>query len=217
MKLIQVRKKILNVETTNHEGGEAVQTPLQIGVIAVVVNNPFAGRFADANELAEFVKQGRNLANEMVPELVAALGGASNIETYGKGAIVGVNGELEHGALWHVPGGYAMRELLGWKGDREAYKSGKVDDKPTGQPANALSIVPSTKKVGPPGAALDLPLTNINASYVRGQFDAMEVRVPGSPLPDEIVFILAMTTGYRIHARVGGLRAEDISQWNGLR
>ena len=96
--MIQVRKKILNIETTHHEGGEAAQTPLQIGLIAVVVNNPFAGRFAEASELAEFVKQARNLANEMVPQLVAALGGASHIETYGKGAIVGVNGELEHGA-----------------------------------------------------------------------------------------------------------------------
>ena len=80
-----------------------------------------------------------------------------------------------------------------------------------------MAIVTSTKKVGPPGAALDVPLTNINASYVRGQFDAIEVRVPGAPLADEIVFILAMTTGYRIHDRVGGLRAQDINQWNGLR
>ncbi len=113
------------------------------------------------------------------------------IATYGKGAIVGADGELEHGALWHVPGGYAMRELLGWKGSRAAYTAGKGEEK-TGQPGNALSIVPSTKKVGPPGAALDVPLTNINASYVRGQFDAIEVRVPGAPAADEIVFILAI-------------------------
>jgi hypothetical protein len=129
---------------------------------------------------------------------------------------VGAAGELEHGALWHVPGGYAMRELLGWKGDRAAYTAGKAEEK-TGQPGNALSIVPSTKKVGPPGAALDVPLTNINASYVRGQFDAIEVRVPGAPAADEIVFILAMSTGYRVHARVGGLLAKDISKWDGLR
>ena len=129
---------------------------------------------------------------------------------------MGAAGELEHGALWHVPGGYAMRELLGWKGSRAAYTAGKAEEK-TGQPGNALSIVPSTKKVGPPGAALDVPLTNINASYVRGQFDAIEVRVPGAPAADEIVFILAMSTGYRIHDRVGGLRAENISKWDGLR
>ena len=81
----------------------------------------------------------------------------------------------------------------------------------------AKAIVPSAKKVGAPGARLDVPITHINASYVRSHFDAMEVRVPGAPASDEIVFILAMTTGPRVHARVGGLRAEDISQWNGLR
>ncbi|HRD85094.1 MAG TPA: amino acid synthesis family protein, partial [Rubrivivax sp.] len=108
--------------------------------------------------------------------------------------------ELEHGALWHVPGGYAMRELLGWKGDAAAYARGIA----SGQSGNALAIVPSTKKVGPPGAALDVPLTHINASYVRSHFDAMEVRVPGAPRADEIVLVLAMSTGARIHARVGG-------------
>jgi len=77
--------------------------------------------------------------------------------------------------------------------------------------------VPSTKKVGGPGTALDVPLTHINASYVRSHFDAIEVRVPGAPRADEIVFILAMSTGARVHARVGGLKAADIAQWNGLR
>ena len=148
---------------------------------------------------------------------------ADAIEGYGKGAIVGANGELEHGALWHVPGGYAMRELLGWKGDRHAYAKGGAtlevgaSGAPSNQTANALSIVPSTKKVGAPGTALDVPLTHINASYVRSHFDAIEVRVPGAPLADEIVFILAMSTGARIHARVGGLSANAISKWDGLR
>jgi len=186
MKLIQVRKKILNIETTYHEGGEAAQTPLQIGVIAVVVNNPFAGRFADANELAEFVKQGRNLANEMVPELVAALGGASNIETYGKGAIVGVNGELEHGATWHEAGGWAMRAVL----------------------TNAKSIVPASKFVGSAGSRLHVPLHHIEACYVRSHFNTAEVSVSDSPRPNELLFALAMSTGPRVHERLGGLRAE---------
>jgi hypothetical protein len=158
------------------------------------------------------------LGISMAEQLRAAMDvPAERIEGYGKGAIVGAAGELEHGALWHVPGGYAMRELLGWKGDRAAYAAGKPQDKPSGQPANGLSIVPSTKKVGPPGAALDVPLTHINASYVRSHFDAMEVRVPGSPLADELVFILVMSTGPRVHARVGGLKASEIAQWNGLR
>ena len=195
MKLIQVRKKILNVETTNHEGGEAVQTPLQIGVIAVVVNNPFAGRFADANELAEFVKQGRNLANEMVPELVAALGGASNIETYGKGAIVGVNGELEHGATWHEAGGWAMRAVL----------------------TNAKSIVPASKFVGSAGSRLYVPLHHIEACYVRSHFNTAEVSVSDSPRPNELLFALAMSTGPRVHERLGGLRVDQISVGDGQR
>lgn len=195
MKLIQVRKKILNVETTNHEGGEAVQTPLQIGVIAVVVNNPFAGRFADANELAEFVKQGRNLANEMVPELVAALGGANNIETYGKGAIVGVNGELEHGATWHEAGGWAMRAVL----------------------TNAKSIVPASKFVGSAGSRLHVPLHHIEACYVRSHFNTAEVSVSDSPRPNELLFALAMSTGPRVHERLGGLRVDQISVGDGQR
>lgn len=144
------------------------------------------------------------------------------ISSYGKGAIVGAAGELEHGALWHVPGGYAMRELLGWKGDRNAYTKGQPgqpapSEKPGGQPGNALSIVPSAKKVGAPGCTLDVPLTHINASYVRSHFDAIEVRIPGAPRADELVFILAMSSGARIHARVGGLSADGISRWDGLR
>ena len=141
------------------------------------------------------------------------------IQGYGKGAIVGAGGELEHGALWHVPGGYAMRELLGWKGDRHAYAKGSSSQTTaaSNQTANALSIVPSTKKVGAPGAAWDVPMTHINASYVRSHFDAMEVRVPGAPRADEIVFILAMSCGARVHARVGGLAASAISNWDGLR
>ena len=82
---------------------------------------------------------------------------------------------------------------------------------------NSVRASSSDSKVGAPGAALDVPLTNINASYVRGQFDAIEVRVPGAPAADELVYILAMTTGYRVHQRVGGLRAEDIAKWDGLR
>ena len=90
----------------------------------------------------------------MSERLVAALGGREGIDGYGKGAIVGEAGELEHGALWHVPGGYAMRELLG----------------------GTKAIVPSAKKVAGLGATLDVPLGHIDAAYVRSHFDAMEVR-----------------------------------------
>ena len=113
-----------------------------------------------------------------------------------------------------------MRELLGWKGDRNAYAQGKgsaPSAQPASQPGNALAIVPSTKKVGPPGAALDVPLTHINAAYVRSHFDAMEVYVPGAPAADELVYVLVMTTGPRVHERVGGLRAAEIKGTDGLR
>jgi hypothetical protein len=132
----------------------------------------------------------------MSESLIAALGSNGKIvEGFGKGAIVGSAGELEHGALWHVPGGYAMRQLLG----------------------DAKAIVASTKKVGGPGTRLDVPITHINASYVRSHFDAMEVGVTDAPRADEIVLALVMTTGRRIHARVGGLKASEVKGEDGLR
>jgi hypothetical protein len=213
--MIDIRRVFTHVEHIHHEFGPRAATPLVRGAIGVVMTNPFAGRCeADIlHKVALLDPVGVDMEHRLHAAMDVPL---EQIATYGKGAIVGAAGELEHGALWHVPGGYAMRELLGWKGDRAAYTAGKAEEK-TGQPANALSIVPSTKKVGPPGVTLDVPLTNINASYVRGQFAAIEVRVPGAPAADEIVFILAMSTGYRIHDRVGGLRAENISKWDGLR
>jgi hypothetical protein len=132
----------------------------------------------------------------MAKRLVDALGGdPSAIEGYGKGAIVGTAGELEHGGLWHVPGGYAMREALG----------------------DALAIVPSTKKVGAAGARLDVPITHIDAAYVRSHFDAMEVGIPDAPRADGLAYILVMTTGGRVHARIGGLAADQIAKRDGLR
>ncbi|TIS89906.1 MAG: amino acid synthesis family protein, partial [Mesorhizobium sp.] len=143
-----------------------------------------------------FMEDLKPLGLDMARRLIDAMGeGVSAIEGYGKGAVVGAAGELEHGALWHNPGGYAMRELLG----------------------NAKAIVPSTKKVGGPGTRIDIPITHINASYVRSHFDAMEVGISDGPRPDEILFCLAMTCGPRVHNRMGGLAADDIKAWDGLR
>ena len=214
--MIEIRRVFTHVEDIHHEFGPVAAVPLRRGAIGVVLTNPFAGRYVQ--DILPMMEALQPVGVDMAQQLRAAMGvPVERLESYGKGAIVGANGELEHGALWHVPGGYAMRELLGWKGDRNAYAAGKSSAPATGQPGNALSIVPSTKKVGGPGAALDVPMTHINAAYVRGHFDAIEVRVPGAPLADEIVFILAMSTGARVHSRVGGLKAEDIAQWNGLR
>ena len=214
--MIEIRRTFTQVEDIFHEFGPVAAQPLRRGAIAAVLTNPFAGRHV-ANILP-MMDALQPVGVSMARRLHAAMGvPVERLLSYGKGAIVGAAGELEHGALWHVPGGYAMRELLGWKGDRNAYVKGQSSAAPPSQPGNALAIVPSTKKVGPPGAALDVPLTLINAAYVRSHFDAMEVRVPGAPLADEIVFILVMSTGPRVHERVGGLKAADIAQWDGLR
>ena len=193
-RMIEIREIFTQVEEIYHEFGPPLQVPRRRGAVCVVLTNPFAGRYEP--NIMPMMEALNPVGIEMSRRLLAALrAGPEQIEGYGKGAIVGSDGEIEHSALWHVPGGYAMREVLG----------------------GAKAIVPSTKKVGPPGTKLDVPVTHINASYVRSHFDAIEVRVPGAPRPDEIVFILAMSTGARVHARVGGLKAADIAQWNGLR
>jgi Protein of unknown function (DUF1185). len=189
----KVRKYALTVEEIYHEGGKPVAVPLKKGTILAVIENPFAGSYYE--EIAGFMKDLEPLGVQMARRLVEALGGKDAIEGYGKGAIVGQAGELEHGALWHVPGGYAMREALG----------------------DAKAIVPSTKKVGGPGTRLDVPVTHINASYVRSHFDAMEVGISDAPRANEIVLALVMTTGSRVHARVGGLKASEIKGEDGLR
>ena len=224
--MIEIRRIFTHVESIAHEFGPAPEQSLLRGAIGIVMTNPYAGRY-EPNILPMMDALGA-VGIDMAERLRAAMDlPVEQIQGYGKGAVVGANGELEHGALWHVPGGYAMRELLGWKGDRNAYVKGSgaqatsatnvAMNSDSNQTANALSIVPSTKKVGAPGTALDVPMTHINASYVRSHFDSIEVCVPGAPLADEIVFILAMSTGARIHARVGGLAASAISKWDGLR
>ncbi len=190
----KLRKLVTIVEDVFHEGGPVRDTPLKRGAVLAVIENPFAGRYEA--DIAGFMTDLEPLGLDMARRLIVALGGeAGAIEGYGKGAIVGQGGELEHGALWHVPGGYAMRGALG----------------------EAKAIVPSTKKVGGPGTRLDVPVTHINASYVRSHFDAMEVGVADAPRANELVLALVMTTGARIHARIGGLKAEDVKGEDGLR
>lgn len=194
MPAVVVRKFLVQVEEIFHEGGPVAARPLKRGAVVAVIANPFAGRYVE--EITGFMDDLKPLGLDMARRLIDAIGeGASAVEGYGKGAIVGAAGELEHGALWHNPGGYAMRELLG----------------------NAKAIVPSTKKVGGPGTRIDIPITHINASYVRSHFDAIEVGITDAPRSDEMAVILAMTTGARVHARVGGLAAADIKGEDGLR
>jgi hypothetical protein len=191
---IVIRKRLTQVEEIFHEGGKPSSEPLRRGAVLCVIRNPFAGRYVE--DIAGFMDDLTPLGVAMARALLGALGGdPARIHSYGKGAIVGAAGELEHGALWHVPGGYAMREILG----------------------QAKAIVPSAKKVGGPGTRLDVPITHINASYVRSHFDAMEVGISDAPRADEIMLALVMTTGARIHARVGGLKASEIKGEDGLR
>lgn len=213
--MIQIRSLQTQVEEVCHEFGPPPAQRVLRGSVAAVITNPFAGRYEP--DILPMMEALNPLGVEMTRRLLDAMAVApERIEGYGKGAIVGAAGEVEHGALWHVPGGYALREILGWKGER-AKGAGISSDGPKGQPGNALAIVPATKKIGGPGCTLDVPITHINASYVRTHYDAMEVRVAGAPAPDEIIYILVISLGGRPHARIGGLRQDQISKWDGLR
>lgn len=207
--MIEIRRIFSHVEEIFHEFGPLPATPLRRGAAAAVIKNAFAGRYVE--NIAPFMEELKPLGLELAQCLLAALKRPPiAIQGYGKAAIVGAAGELEHGALWHAPGGYGMREILGWKeGDGAAHAAAHA------QTGNALAIVSSTKKVGGPGTAIDVPLTHLNASYVRSHLDAIEVRVPGAPAADEVVYILAMSCGPRVHERLGGLRVEQIERWDG--
>ena len=188
------RKITLLTEEIFHEGGPVAKQPRRRAAALAVVRNPFAGHYAE--ELQAAMEDLKPLGLLLTDRLIEALGADPKaIDSYGKGAIVGTAGEIEHGALWHVPGGYAMRERLG----------------------GAKAIVPSAMKVGGFGASLDVPLGHTNAAYVRSHFDAMTVCAVDGPRPDEIVFALAMAVGGRVHDRMGGLAADGITAWDGLR
>lgn len=188
-----IRKIALVTEEIRHDGGKPAETPRLRGAAMALVQNPFAGKYEPVLQPA--MEDLKPLGAMLTERLIAALGGPDGIDGYGKGAIVGTAGEIEHGALWHVPGGYAMRERL---------------------PATK-AIVPSAMKVGAFGSSLDVPLGHTNAAYVRSHFDAITVCMPDGPRPDEILFVLAMARGGRIHSRMGGLEAWQVKGEDGLR
>lgn len=190
---VDVRKVVLHVEDVWHDGGPRLAVPLQRGSVAALVANPYAGRYVD--DITPMMEALKPLGREMAVRLVAALGGAARIEGYGKGALIGLAGELEHGALWHVPGGYGMRDLL----------------------EGSHAIVPSTTKIGAAGSSIDIPIHHRVAAYVRSHFDSLELRVTDGPRPNEMLLAIAMTTGPRPHARVGGLRVDEIAKLDGQR
>ena len=191
---IQIRKIALGIEEVRHDGGPPPALPIFKGWIGAVVANPYAGRYVE--DITPMMEAMQPLGLDCARRLLAALGNdPQRIESYGKGAIVGSAGEIEHSALWHVPGGYGMREVLG----------------------SALAIVPSAVKLGALGCMIDLPLHHKDACYVRSHFDAMTAMIPDAPRANEIAYFLTMTTGGRPHARVGGLQVGQIATHDGLR
>ncbi len=192
MSLIQIRKKSVTVETIYHEGGPVADVPLRLASAAAVVRNPFAGRYEP--DLMPFMAELRSLGKELAQSLVDLLG-KENVEVYSKAAIVGINGEMEHGAVWHEAGGWAMREVLG-------------------QPK---AMVPAVKAVASAGYRVMVPVHYIHASYVRSHFNSIEVGIQDAPRPDEILFALVMGTGGRVHSRLGGLLKENVVGADGQR
>ena len=188
-----LRKLVTVTEDIHHDGGAIAQAPRRRAAVLALVRNPFAGRYVE--HLQTGMEDLKPLGLMMTDRLIEAMGGIEGIDGYGKAGLAGEAGELEHTALWHVPGGYAMRELIG----------------------GSKAIVPSAKKVGGIGARLDVPVTHINASYVRSHFDSMEVGMNDAPRADEILLALVMTTGARVHSRSGGLEAKDIIGKDGLK
>ena len=189
---MRIRKLLTIVEEIHAEGGREVARPIRRVAAVAVIHNPFAGRFEV--DLGPLVQAGEELGALLGKRAVEALGGA--VESYGKAAVVGLDGELEHAAaILHPTLGSPFRAAVG---------GGKA-------------IIPSAKKLGVAGTAIDVPLHYKDAAFVRTHFDAMEVRVSDAPRTDEIVVALVVTDGGRPHPRVGGLTKAEAKGEDGLR
>ncbi|MGI9621221.1 MAG: amino acid synthesis family protein [Acidimicrobiales bacterium] len=193
---VNIRKVQLESSRIHAVGGTILPEPHSVGSISAVVDNPFSGSFAGSEQLHDWMTSLRPMADDLAGQLrdtLEPLGG--EVEGYGKGAVVGVEGELEVAAAWHVPGGAALRGAL----------------------ADPKAMVPSSKKVGVLGSQLDVPMVHIHASYLRSHYDVHPVVVPDAPRPSEVVYILVMSTGERPHPRLGGFGIEEVEGSDGLR
>lgn len=190
-----IRKIITIVEETLIEGGKAVSPPTRRAAAIAVVENPLAGKYVE--DLAPLIAIGEELGGILSERAVAALGiPGGTVESYGKAACVGAEGELEHAAaILHPKLGAPFRKTLG----------------------KGASLIPSSKKRAGPGAPFDIPLGHKDAAFVRSHFDGMEVRVTDAPRADEIVVAVAVTDSGRPHPRVGGLQKDEIKGEDGLR
>ena len=191
----QIRKLVVQVDETRLEMGRPVEPPTRRALAIAVIANPFAGRYSE--NLDELVAIGEELGALLGQRCVAALGIApEQAHSYGKAAIVGERGELEHAAaILHPKLGAPLRQAVG----------------------KGAALVPSAKKIGGLGTAIDVPLGHKDAAYVRSHFDAIEARVADAPRADEIVVAVAVTDSGRPAARIGGLQADQIQGHDGLR
>lgn len=191
----KIRKIVTVVEDTHSEMGRAVSPPTRRAAAVAVIENPFAGRYAE--DLSELIDIGEELGQLLGERAVEALGiDPAKAESYGKAAAVGENGELEHAAaLLHPKLGAPLRKVLG----------------------KGAALIPSSKKRGGPGVALDIPLGHKDAAFVRSHFDGMEVRINDAPRANEIMIAVAVTDSGRPLPRVGGLTKDQIKGEDGLR
>jgi len=189
---MQIRKFILLTEDVLEEGGRPLPQPRRRAIAACVLKNPFAGHFEQ--DLTPLIDAGEALGAELVERALAAMGGEA--DSYGKAAIVGEGGELEHAAaLLHPKMGTPVRAALG----------------------GGAALIPSAKKRAGLGATIDIPLGHKDAAFVRSHFDAIELRVTDAPMAGEILLALALSKGGRPWPRIGGLSAEEIEGHDGLR
>jgi hypothetical protein len=191
----KIRKIVTFVEETRTEMGKPVNPPTRRAAAAAVIENPFAGNYVE--DLTELMEIGEELGALLTERAVAALGiSGPSAESYGKAAAVGENGELEHAAaILHPKLGTPVRKTLG----------------------KGAALIPSSKKRGGPGVALDIPLGHKDAAFVRSHFDGMEIRVNDAPRANEILVAIAVTDSGRPLPRVGGLTKDQIKGEDGLR
>jgi hypothetical protein len=190
-----IRKLLTIVEDTHREGDQAIAPPTRKAAAIAVITNPYAGRFTD--NLDELVAIGEMLGALLGERAVRALGiTPGDAQSYGKAAIVGEDGELEHAAaILHPKLGAPLRTAV----------------------EKGAALIPSAKKRGGMGCTIDVPLGHKDAAFVRSHFDAMEIRVGDAPRRDEIVVAVVVTDSGRPVPRIGGLAAHEIEGKDGLR
>ena len=190
-----IRKLVTFVEETRSEMGRTIDPPTRRAAAVAVIENPFAGKYVE--DLSELMTIGEELGELLTLRAVAALGiPGTSVESYGKAAAVGEDGELEHAAaILHPKLGAPVRRVLG----------------------KGAALIPSSKKRGGMGVALDIPLGHKDAAFVRSHFDGMEVRINDAPRANEIMVAVAVTDSGRPLARVGGLTKDQIKGEDGLR